>query len=56
MAKSMTVKIADHVLTQLDRLAREQSVKEDRYVSRSEVVNKALDEYLKQRREQSDVS
>jgi metal-responsive CopG/Arc/MetJ family transcriptional regulator len=55
--KNMTVKIPDHVLTQLDRIARERSVAEDRYISRSEVVNKALTDYLrKQRKEQPNVS
>ena len=54
--KNMTVKVPEHFITQLDRIAREQSVREDRYISRSELVNKAINEYLKkQRKEQTNV-
>ena len=55
--KNMPVKVADHIIPQLERIARAQSVREDRYISRSELVNKALTDYLqKQQKEHGYVS
>jgi metal-responsive CopG/Arc/MetJ family transcriptional regulator len=54
--QKVTVNLDKRLVDQIDQIARQRAVDENRYVARTEIISQALIDYLKKQENQSNAS